>query len=654
MAERDPHATPDPQATRDPQGPGWLQLLADQAGVPELEAHRRLLVADGADAARTDQEARSAVEVASLLQERRQRAVELAALNDIAGRLAAVADPADLLVEVVDQARRLLGVDLTYVALLVGDDLRIEVASGDRSSALVGTRLPRTAGLVGSVAASGTPRWTSDYAADPELVHEESADRAARAESIRGLLGVPLAVRGRVLGVLLAAKREERRFGPHEISLLTGLAAHAAVAIDNARTAAELREAKEGLESTLRLDADLTRAVLAGGDPESLVERVQALTDVPVRWVEHPTDGPVGAALAGAARSGEAGPVVVGAETVQPVAAAGQVFGALVAGPAGLRVGLGLGLGDAAGAVAGTAPPRGGLRDAGPAGAGPAGAVPADALLLLERAAPLIALTLVGARATARAAQLGRDIATVDLLSRGEPDATADHRRWRGAGLDPRRPHVVVVVEGDPEAARRHVAGLGLGGHVASAVHRDRFVLVAPASLELEGRWGAQEAPVAGLAGPVVETAGLRTAWGEAARTARALTALGRRPGSGGGLSRGDDLGVFAVLLSRAGTRELHEQVERELGPVLAEEARRGVPLSETLEVFLDQGRRPTATASALRVHVNTVYQRLATLDGLLGPAWRERALELQVLLRLSRAARELDGPAPARSPGPA
>jgi len=626
---------------REPQGPGWLQLLAVQAGVPELEAHRRLLVADGADAARTDQEARTAVEVASLLQERRQRAVELAALNDIAGRLAAVADPADLLVEVVDQARRLLGVDLTYVALLVGDDLRIEVASGDRSSALVGTRLPRTAGLVGSVAASGTPRWTSDYAVDPELVHEESADRAARAESIRGLLGVPLAVRGRVLGVLLAAKREERRFGAHEISLLTGLAAHAAVAIDNARTAAELRDAKEGLESTLRLDADLTRAVLAGGDPESLVERVQALTDVPVRWVEHPAAGPVGAALAGAARSGEPGPVVVGAETVQPVAAAGQVFGALVAGRVGAAAAAGAGAGAGhAGAV--------------PAGAEAAAAVPADALLLLERAAPLIALTLVGARATARAAQLGRDIATVDLLSRGEPDTAADHRRWRGAGLDPRRPHVVVVVEGDPDAARRHVAGLGLGGHVASAVHRERFVLVAPASLELEERWGAQEAPVAGLAGPIVETAGLRAAWGEAARTARALTALGRRPGSGGGLSRGDDLGVFAVLLSRAGTRELHEQVERELGPVLAEEARRGVPLTETLEVFLDQGRRPTATAAALRVHVNTVYQRLATLDGLLGPAWRERALELQVLLRLGRAARELDGPGAAHSPGQA
>jgi GAF domain-containing protein len=593
---------------REPQGPGWLQLLVDQADVPELEAHRRLLLADGADEARTDQEARSAVEVALLLRERRQRAVELAALNDIAGRLAAVADPADLLVEVVDQARRLLGVDLTYVALLAGDDLRIEVASGDRSSALVGTRLPRTAGLVGSVAATGTPRWTSDYAVDPELVHEESADRAARAESIRGLLGVPLAVRGRVLGVLLAAKREERRFGAHEISLLTGLAAHAAVAIQNARTSRELRDAKEGLETTLRLDADLTRAVLDGGDPASLVERVQALTDVPVRWVEHPGGGPVGEALAGVARSGDAGPLVVGAEAVQPVTAAGQLFGALVAG---------------------AAPPR---------------VVPADALLLLERAAPLIALTLVGARATARAAQLGRDIATIDLLSRPEADVAADHRRWRGAGLDPRRPHVVVVIEGDPEVARRHVTGLGLGEQVASAVHRDRLVLVVPADLDVEARWGDEEAPVAGLAGPVVETAGLRAAWAEAARTARALTALGRVGGRGGGLARADDLGVFAVLLSRTGARELHEQIERELGVVLAEEAQRGVPLTETLEVFLDQGRRPTATATALRVHVNTVYQRLATLDGLLGPAWRDRALELQVLLRLRRASRRMEG----------
>ncbi|WP_123705286.1 MULTISPECIES: hypothetical protein [unclassified Rathayibacter] len=59
------------------------------------------------------------------------------------------------------------------------------------------------------------------------------------------------------------------------------------------------------------------------------------------------------------------------------------------------------------------------------------------------------------------------------------------------------------------------------------------------------------------------------------------------------------DLGVFAVLLSRTGRQELRDQTARELGPVLAEEAARGVPLL--------------------------------------------RALELQVLLRLRRAAEDLD-----------
>ncbi|KQO62414.1 helix-turn-helix domain-containing protein [Curtobacterium sp. Leaf261] len=578
----------------------WLGLLMAQADLPELRAHRAALIAGGADEARADADARAAAEIGLMLQDRGQRVVELAALNDIAGRLATVSDPTELLVEVADQGRRLLGVDLTYVALVHDDDLEIQVASGDRSARLVGTRVPRTAGLAGSVVMSGAARWTSDYRTDPDLVHEPGADRAAAAESIRGLLGVPLAVRGRVLGVLLAAKREERRFDEHEISLLTGLAAHAAVAIDNANTAHELRDAKRGLETTLRLDAELTRAVLDGGDPESLVERVRSMTDVAVRWVAHPGDGSLGSALVDLARDGVTDHVRVGGSVVQPVAAAGQLFGALV--------------------VDEDAPP-------------------AAALLLLERAAPLIALTLVGARATARAVQLDRDIATIDLLSRAEPDPTAERRRWWGAGLDPRRAHVVVVVGGDTGHARRFVEGLLLGDRVATAVHHDQFVLVAPADLDVESRWHGPDAPVAGLAGPVVEPAELRGAHAEASRTARAMTALGHTRV----LARAADLGVFAVLLSRTGRRELQQQTMRELGPVLAEEQARGVPLVETLDVFLDHGRRPTATAAALRVHVNTVYQRLTTLDRLLGHGWRERSLELQVLLRLRRAASELD-----------
>ncbi|WP_082517854.1 helix-turn-helix domain-containing protein [Curtobacterium sp. Leaf183] len=578
---------------------GWLDLLLEQPDLPQVEAHRDALLATGADPAQVDAEARAAAELAVLARDRGRRVAELAALNDIAGRLAAVPHPDDLLVEVVRQARRLLGVDLTYVALLDEQEITIHVADGARSPSLVGTRLPRWVGLVGQVVESGAPRWTSDYGSDATLVHEERADATVDEESVRGLLGVPLTVRGRVVGVLLAAKREERRFARQEIGLLGDLAAHAAVAIDNARAADEVRRAKDTLEVTLRLDADLTAAVLAGGDTATLVGRVQALTAVQIRWVEQPADGAVGAALARVVATGTTSAVDLAPGVLQPVTAAGQVLGALVVD----------------------------------------GPVPADVALLLERAAPLIALTLVGARAEARAVQLGRDIATIDLLSRAEPDPAADRQRWRGAGLDPQQPHVVVVAAGDPDVARRFVTGLRLGGRWASAVHRDRLVLVVPRDSRIEAVWDGHTGPVAGIAAVGTDTAGIRSAHVEATRTADALTALGRDAG----LARAADLGVFAVLLSRTGRDELEDQTRRELGVVFDEEAVRGVPLVETLTVFLDQGQRPSATAAALRVHVNTVYQRLGSLDRLLGDGWRGRALELQVLLRLWRAARELD-----------
>nr|WP_263399844.1 helix-turn-helix domain-containing protein [Saccharopolyspora pogona] len=69
------------------------------------------------------------------------------------------------------------------------------------------------------------------------------------------------------------------------------------------------------------------------------------------------------------------------------------------------------------------------------------------------------------------------------------------------------------------------------------------------------------------------------------------------------------------------------------------------MPLLATLEQFLSAGRRPRAAANALGIHVNTLYQRLTTIDSLLGPHWRdgERALELHLVLHLGQGSRLLD-----------
>ncbi len=100
------------------------------------------------------------------------------------------------------------------------------------------------------------------------------------------------------------------------------------------------------------------------------------------------------------------------------------------------------------------------------------------------------------------------------------------------------------------------------------------------------------------------------------------------------------------MLLTHQGHRDLRELFERELGAVEAEQRRRSVPLLATLHAFLDHGGRPAAAAAELGVHVNTLYQRLAVLDRLLGEDWRlpERALDLHLLLRLRRGADALDG----------
>ena len=72
---------------------------------------------------------------------------------------------------------------------------------------------------------------------------------------------------------------------------------------------------------------------------------------------------------------------------------------------------------------------------------------------------------------------------------------------------------------------------------------------------------------------------------------------------------------------------------------MLEYDAKRGTELVATLQAYFDAGSSPARAAEALRVHVNTVTQRLdrvepAARQGLATP---ERALEVQLALRLHR-----------------
>ena len=112
--------------------------------------------------------------------------------------------------------------------------MRIEVVDGAMGSAMRGIELESGEGLGGQVLGTGRPLWSENYLKDARFPRSEDIVAAAQSEQLGGMLGVPLVVGDDTLGVLLAAERRSRTFVDHDVELLAGLAAHAALALRTA------------------------------------------------------------------------------------------------------------------------------------------------------------------------------------------------------------------------------------------------------------------------------------------------------------------------------------------------------------------------------------------------------------------------------------
>lgn len=618
----------------------WLDHLVDEAPISEL-VRLRDRAAAGADAAAAtvaDRDLSAALRLRALLDQRRQRAAELAALNQVAGQLTTLRAHDVLLREVVAHARRLLGVDLAYLGLVLDDHMVIEVASGSLTSQLVGLEVSLTEGLAAGVIAKGEPAWTHDYPAESSFVHDPAADTAARSEDIRGLLGVPLQVRGEVLGALFASTRQERHFRKEDVALLSALAAHAAMVIENARSVAqyqstvarlnavneELARRTSALEQTLQWDKTLTQVVLRGGNVDDLTQEISSLCGRPVVFVPQGSSPPGDLACSDdmdRARAAVATAVPEDGATIElsdrhlvarPVLFAGRHLGSLVL----------------------TCPGEPG----------------SDELLLLDRAVPAFALSLVAERAAAEATVLARNALLFDLVTRPSMTSKGMQRQARLAGLDPAGTYCVMVlqvVDDDEPTTIREDLRLPAGSVIAE--HGTRTLIVVPgedpAVLLDSQRQQARTSRTIGIAGPARGASELAQSYREAQQTVDVLATLGRS----GEAATAQGLGIYRILLTYTGRQEVAGLVEAQLGPVLREEKRRGVPLLATMEAYLEHGRRHSASAQALGIHANTLYQRLDTLDRLLGDTWREghRATDLHLVLRLNESATSL-GPGPA------
>ncbi|CAN5862750.1 hypothetical protein BH24CHL6_BH24CHL6_09240 [soil metagenome] len=155
-------------------------------------------------------------------------------------------------------------------------------------------------------------------------IDEEQLGQLARDETHRALLArlglrsalwVPLVARDRVVGVISAGYRDDRRrYGPADLGLLSELARRAALAVDNAL----LYRAIERAAKRQAAVAALGQQALAGGPPQKLldeaVELVRRTLEVPyAKVLELPAAGDQLLLVAGAGwREGLVGNATVG------------------------------------------------------------------------------------------------------------------------------------------------------------------------------------------------------------------------------------------------------------------------------------------------------------------------------------------------------
>ena len=586
----------------------WLQLLLRDVPISELEEHRLALEQSGV--ADVDVQAREAMQLHGLLRDRAQRASELAALSEMAARLASVRDLDGLLEDVARQARALLRTDITYLALLEGDSLRIRYFDGTLSPTFRDIRLSLTEGLAGRIFSSGKASWTSDYLNDPTFPHSPQADELADEEQMRSILGVPLHARGETIGVLFAAERQARPFTDGEVSLLAGLAGHASVAIENARlfdaeraAAEDLRTSAAAVDRAIALHERLTDAAVRGGGPAAVVSALSDVLAVPVQLLDAhdlPLAGPDLGAPSPSERfaQGEHGTTLLEEGFVLcPVVAAEDYLGCLVV-------------------------------------KAPRTADDAE-VRLLERGALGIALSLVQERALTDAATRSAGELLAALVEGGEAEVL--DRRAASVRIDLRLPHVVALVETDHAATRSACVELARrsGGLVVDRA--GRTLLLVKAGVDLSGLAGTA---TVGVSEAVTGAAAMPEALASARRCLAALLALGRRGVVGGA----EALGIYRFLLAPGGPDDAAEFVRRTVGPLLDHDAARGTELARTLEEYLASGRQHSATAERLHIHPNTLYQRLTRIGAVLGDGWRDpdAALDLHVALRLHRLAATL------------
>jgi PAS domain S-box-containing protein len=149
-----------------------------------------------------------------------------------------------LLAELLDRVRDAMDVDTVAILLREADELVAWATKGLELDVRI--RVPMGAGFAGRIAEQKAPIVIDD------IDTAELYTPFLRERGVKSLLGVPLLIEGRVLGVIHVGRFVRRPFTDDDTRLLELVAFRVALAIDNARLFEEERAARRDAEAASR------------------------------------------------------------------------------------------------------------------------------------------------------------------------------------------------------------------------------------------------------------------------------------------------------------------------------------------------------------------------------------------------------------------
>jgi GAF domain-containing protein len=186
-----------------------------------------------------------AVENARLYEEVRSNLMQLAYFNEVGGALTASLDLEQVLQIIMEAVTSLIGVERASIFLIdeASDDLVLEYSADVREMIRLSAPWP---GIAGWIATHDASVIANDVRSDPRFLPD--IDAITQFDT-RSIMGAPLKLDDRVIGVIEVLNKMEGPFTKKDRDLLVDFSKWAAIALHNARLYWELDEAKGRLAS---------------------------------------------------------------------------------------------------------------------------------------------------------------------------------------------------------------------------------------------------------------------------------------------------------------------------------------------------------------------------------------------------------------------